>query len=176
MNKAVFLDRDGTLNVEVDYLHECEKLRLIDNTAEALKLLRAAGYLLIVISNQSGVGRGYFTCDDVDKINNRMNELLGVQGIQLDAFYYCPHKAEDGCTCRKPDTGLYLRAARDFDIDFACSYMVGDKEADILPALKLGAGYGLVLSGHSVAPEIIEKYKANCFANLMEFAKSIEGK
>ena len=174
MNKAIFLDRDGTLNVEVNYLHECEKLRLIEGTAQALKLLKSEGYLLIVISNQSGIGRGYFTSEDVDRVNSYMNELLERQGVRLDAFYYCPHLEKDNCLCRKPKTGLYLKAARDFDIDFGQSYMVGDKESDILGALKLGSGYALVMSGHDIKKDVIEKYKGHCYANLFEFARKLK--
>lgn len=175
MNKAVFLDRDGTLNVEVDYLHECDKLRLIEGTTEALRLLKSEGYLLIVISNQSGVGRGYFTRRDVDMVNEYMNNILKAQGAGIDAFYYCPHVEKDNCQCRKPNVGLYLKAAADFDIDFTQSYMVGDKETDILASFKLGTGYGLVLSGHDIEQDIIKKYDGHCYANLMDFARQLKG-
>ena len=176
MNKAVFLDRDGTLNVEVDYLHECGKLRLIEGTAKALRILKEEGYLLIVISNQSGVGRGYFTSDDVDKVNDYMNALLDGQGAALDAFYYCPHTEKDNCRCRKPKTGLYLKAAKDFDIDFKQSYMAGDKETDILASFELGTDYALLMSGHDIEQEILEKYKGHCYAKLLDFAEYVKRK
>lgn len=91
MEKAIFLDRDGTINVDVDYLHETDKLEFVDQTFEALALLRAHGYRLIVISNQSGIGRGYFGAQDVERLHAHMNGILQEHGAAIDAFYYCPH-------------------------------------------------------------------------------------
>lgn len=175
MNKAVFLDRDGTINEEVDYLHEPEKLRFIDGVISALSILKNKGYKLIVISNQSGVGRGYFPIEDVDKVNEHMNKLLSSKGVRIDGFYFCPHTDADGCNCRKPLPYMYLKAAKDFDIDLKASYMVGDKETDILAADELGCGYGLVLSGHELAKNVKEKYGTHLYKNLLEFAEDIRG-
>ena len=144
MRKAIFLDRDGTINVDVSYLHEIEKVEFLPGAIEALRLLKEKGYLLIVVSNQSGVGRGYFSLEDVQRINDYMNECLLEKHAQIDAFYYCPHTPEEKCQCRKPGIELYLKAADTFQIDFHNSYMVGDKESDILPAQILGCGYGLL--------------------------------
>lgn len=173
MNKAIFLDRDGTINVEVNYLHECEKLRLIPGVVKALKLLKKQGYKLIVISNQSGVGRGYFTYDDVVKVNEYLNEVLRKDGTEIDAFYCCPHTEEDNCDCRKPKTGLYKKAVKEHDIDITNSYMVGDKVSDILAADEMGCGYGLLLSGHDIDEKDYLKYKDYCYKDLLEFAQSL---
>lgn len=171
--KAIFLDRDGTLNEEVDFLHEKEKMKLIPGTVEALKILQEKGFLLIVISNQSGVARGYFTMHEVCEVNDYMKECLEKEQVHIQKFYCCPHGPNDDCECRKPRTGLYQQAILDFHIDAAKSYLVGDKVSDIKAAFSLGAGYGLLLSGHDISKEEQERYRGHCYANLLEFAKSI---
>lgn len=173
MKKAVFLDRDGTINEEVDYLHECDKLRFIPGTEEALRILKEKGYLLIVVTNQSGVGRGYYPMEDVYKVHRYMNELLKESNAQIDGFYCCPHVEEDHCGCRKPETGMYLEAQKDFDIDLKQSYMVGDKVTDILAAKKLGCGVGLLLSGHDINEEYRIQYEKDCYRDLLEFARAL---
>lgn len=173
MNKAIFLDRDGTINVEVDYLHEIERLAFIQGVPEALAQLKQLGYKLIVISNQSGIGRGYYSTSDTDRLHDYMNMLLEKQGAGIDAFYYCPHVEQDQCQCRKPKTGLIRRAVEDFDICLRQSYMVGDKESDILTAVNAGCGYGLLLSGHDVSKELLEKYEGHIYSDLRDFAQSI---
>lgn len=138
MKKAVFLDRDGTLNVDKGYVYRTEDMEWIPGVPEALKRLKDAGYLLIVVTNQSGVARGYYTEDDVRALHAYMNQYLRDRyGFCLDAFYYCPHHPEAAipayrkrCGCRKPAPGLVLRAVRDFDIHIASSYMIGDSESD----------------------------------------------
>lgn len=173
MNRAVFLDRDGTVNVDVGYLHEKEKLRFIEGVPEALSMFKAMGYKLIVISNQSGIGRGYFGKEDVETLHHYINEMLMARNARIDAFYYCPHTQEDHCVCRKPQTGLFDRAARDWDIDMGASYMVGDKESDIIAAHKLGCGYGLVLSGHTMEETVLRKYEGHIYKNLLDFARHL---
>lgn len=173
MNKAIFLDRDGTINVETEYLHECDKLQFIPGSVEALAMMKGKGYLLIVVSNQSGVGRGFFSMEDVERVNGYMNELLEQKNAAIDAFYCCPHVEADHCTCRKPETGLYRKAAGDFDIDMKASFMVGDKITDILAAGQLGCGYGLVLSGHGIEEKYLRQHEGHYFNNLLEFARSL---
>ena len=124
MKKAIFLDRDGTINREVSYLCDIEKLCLLPGVIKALQILKEKGYLLIVITNQSGVGRGYFTIEEVWRINEYMNQCLSAYDVQIDAFYCCPHAPKEGCNCRKPGTELYLRAVQEWDIDLKKSYMV----------------------------------------------------
>ncbi len=173
MRKAIFLDRDGTINVDVDYLHECDKLKFLEGAVEALALLKKKGYLLIVITNQSGVGRGYFPMKDVEKVNEHMNRLLKEQKAGIDGFYCCPHVEEDCCDCRKPQTGLYLQAVQEHDINLKESYMVGDKVTDILAAEKLHCGYALVLSGHEIDEKDLRQYQGHVFENLLAFAKTV---
>ena len=156
MEKIVFLDRDGTLNEEVNYLHRTEDLRLLPGVPEALAGLKDAGFKLIVVTNQAGVARGYYTEEDVKHLHDHMNGLLKPYGAELDAFYYCPHHPEYGigkykrsCSCRKPGTGMFEMAARDFSIDRAASFMIGDKLLDVeagkrfgLTSILVGTGYG----------------------------------
>lgn len=169
MNKAIFLDRDGTINVEVDYLHEKEKLRFIAGVPEALARLKKMGYKLVVISNQSGIGRGYYCKEEVDILHKYMNTLLIRQEAEIDAFYYCPHVEGDNCNCRKPKTGMLEHAAKDLNIALEQSYMVGDKETDVLTGIKAGCKYGLVLSGHTISEEIQKKYKGHIYKDLRDF-------
>lgn len=156
MDRVVFLDRDGTLNEEVHYLYRPRDLRLLPGVGEALGLLRRAGFKLAVITNQSGVARGYYTEDDVKALHLYMNRLLERDNAAIDAFYYCPHHPLHGfgaykkaCGCRKPGTGMFEMACERFDIDKARSFMVGDKRLDVeagrnfglIPVL-VGTGYG----------------------------------
>lgn len=173
MEKAIFLDRDGTINVDVDYLHETDRLVFIDGAVEALAMLKMQGYRLIVISNQSGIGRGYFGVRDVELLHEYMNSILQKHNAAIDAFYYCPHVEQDRCTCRKPRTGLIERAVAEWRIDLPHSYMVGDREADVMTAINAGCGYGLLLSGHSVPETLQEKCKERLFKDLLDFARYI---
>jgi D,D-heptose 1,7-bisphosphate phosphatase len=132
-NKAIFLDRDGTLIIDKNYLSDISQIEFIAGIPETLKMLKKEGYLLIVISNQSGVARGYYSEALVQEINREINNLLiRDYGFALDAFYYCPHHPDYGekCQCRKPAPGLVLEAAEDFQIDIGSSFMVGDKPSD----------------------------------------------
>ena len=128
---ALFLDRDDTLMVNCPYLCEPSKVALFPGATEGLRAFRNAGYRLIVVSNQSGLGRGYFTREQLSAVTNRLVELLAAGGVALDAIYYCPHTPDENCNCRKPRTGLIEAACRDFAIDLAKSWMVGDKAADM---------------------------------------------
>jgi D-glycero-D-manno-heptose 1,7-bisphosphate phosphatase len=155
---AVFFDRDGTLIREANYLADPERVVLLPGAAEGLKRLAAAGYWAVVVSNQSGVARGYFSEVDILKVNMRMRELLAEQGAQLDGIYYCPHHTEGkneayvkDCDCRKPRPGLVHKAQRDLDIDLARSWVVGDKASDIELAKQAGLRSILVLSGYGEA-------------------------
>lgn len=153
-NKAFFLDRDGVINVEADYLHEPEQVELIPGTAAALRRLHAGGYLAVVTTNQSGVARGMFDLAAVHAVHDRIQELLADDGEQLDAFYICCHHPQytGSCDCRKPAPGLILRAAAELDIDPASSYMVGDRLSDLEAGRRAGcrASY-LVKTGYGAA-------------------------
>ncbi|CBK73522.1 histidinol-phosphate phosphatase family domain/HAD-superfamily hydrolase, subfamily IIIA [Butyrivibrio fibrisolvens 16/4] len=138
MNKAIFLDRDGTINIDKDYLYKIEDFEYISGVVEALKQLQDMGYLLIVISNQSGIARGFYSEDDYLIIDRWMKDDLKSRGVNITASYYCPHhpkalvkKYRCECNCRKPNTGLFWQAQKDFDIDMSKSIAIGDKERDI---------------------------------------------
>ena len=149
--KALFLDRDGVINVEKEYLHTIEAFEFIDGLFETLRYAQEQGYLLIVITNQSGIGRGYYSEADFLRLNRWMCEQLGNEGISIAKVYYCPHSPDAGCDCRKPLPGMLHEAARDFEIDFASSVLVGDKEADIEAGKAAGIGRCILArSGHAV--------------------------
>jgi len=137
MKRAVFIDRDGTINVEKDYLYRIEECEFIPGVAEAIRLLNHAGYLVVVVSNQSGIARGYYTEEDVDALHRYMAGELAKQGAVIDAWYYCPHHPSGKgsyslpCNCHKPLPGMLTTAARRHDIDLEASVMIGDKLVDI---------------------------------------------
>lgn len=155
MKPAVFLDRDGTINVEREYLHKVEDFAFIDGAPQAIRRLREAGFLVIVVTNQSGVARGFFGLREVATLHRHLQRELARFGTQVDAFYICPHHPKEGvgefsgeCDCRKGKPGLLLQAAREHDIDLVRSYMVGDKIADVEAGRAAGCQALLVLTGH----------------------------
>ena len=154
MNRAVFLDRDGTVNEEVGYLRDLDQLRLIPGAGAAIKRLNEAGLKVVLVTNQSGVARGYFPESLVHEAHERLAQMLGKEGARIDAVYYCPHHPTAGnahytmtCACRKPGTGLIDQAARDLGIDVKRSYVVGDKWSDVELGQRAGAHSILVQSG-----------------------------
>lgn len=132
------MDRDGTLNPDLHYLKDPLRLELNRGVADSLRLARRHGFLVVCVTNQSGIERGFYSVDDVHRIHLRLNELLAVYGARVDAFYYCPHAPEHGCACRKPGTALFEEAQRDWGIDFATSAVVGDRSLDILAGKRIG--------------------------------------
>ena len=151
-NHAVFLDRDGTLNVDPGYLGEPNKVQLFPEVGEALSLLKNDHrFLLIVVSNQSGVARGLITKDQVDSVNSRINFLLSEFNVVIDAFYYCPFHPDfndqKSVKCRKPSPEMILNAAKDFNIDLSKSYLVGDSVSDILCGINASVKTILVQTG-----------------------------
>lgn len=156
VERVVFLDRDGTLNEEVNYLHRKEDLKILDGVPEALRILKEHGYRLVVITNQAGVARGYYTEADVEELHRYMNELFRAEGVEIDEFFYCPHHPEHGigaykiqCHCRKPETGMFEQAQQLFAVDKQASWMIGDKLIDVqagqnygLRTVLVGTGYG----------------------------------
>ncbi len=140
--KAIFLDRDGTINEYIGFLRDIKQFKLIDGVSEAIKKINSSGYLAIVVTNQPVIARGEVTFDELKKIHNKMETLLGLEGAYLDGLYYCPHHPHKGyegeipelkieCDCRKPKPGMLLKAAEDFNIDLSNSWMIGDGENDI---------------------------------------------
>jgi histidinol-phosphate phosphatase family protein len=157
--RALFVDRDGTLNPDLHYLKEAERLELYRGVGQGVALARAHGYRVVCVTNQSGIDRGFYTRDDVERIHTRVNELLAPSHAQVDAFYYCPHAPEAGCRCRKPATGMFEDAARDLSLDFSRSAMLGDRPLDIEAGAKLGLLTALVVPpghGDSLAQELRE--------------------
>jgi D-glycero-D-manno-heptose 1,7-bisphosphate phosphatase len=155
MNQAVFIDRDGTISEEVGYINHTSRFRLFPYSAAAIEQLHEAGYLAILVTNQAGVARGYFSEDMVKAVHQRMTEELEASGATLDAIYYCTHHPSVGeppyrldCDCRKPKPGLLLRAASDFNLDLTNSWMVGDRYSDLELARNAGVKSVLVLSGY----------------------------
>ena len=155
MKPAVFIDRDGTISEEIGYINHVSRFRLFPYSADAIKKLHECGFLAIVITNQAGVARGYFSEDMVQSVHRRMTDELSLAGTALDAIYYCAHHPSVGeppyrldCDCRKPKPGLLKRAAGDFNIDLSTSWMVGDRYSDIELAANAGVKSVLVLSGY----------------------------
>jgi D-glycero-D-manno-heptose 1,7-bisphosphate phosphatase len=149
---AVFIDRDGTVNVEKNYIDDTKDLKLYEGVSDAIKCLNKKGIRVILVTNQSGVARGYFTEERVHEINEYLKELLGNDGVFLDGIYYCPHHPDfdKKCDCRKPKPGLLKRAAQDLEIDLEVSYVVGDKLLDIELAHTVNAKGLLVLTGYGL--------------------------
>jgi D-glycero-D-manno-heptose 1,7-bisphosphate phosphatase len=152
---GVFVDRDGTLNEEVGYLDHPDRCVLLPRSADAVRILNEAGLVTILISNQSGVARGYFPERRVGEVHGRLAALLAAEGARFDAIYYCPHHPDFGppglrgpCACRKPGTGMIERGVSEFGLDPARSYVVGDKLSDVACAKAAGATGILVLTGH----------------------------
>lgn len=149
--RFVLLDRDGTINVEREYLADPAQVALLPNAAAGLSRLRALGLGLAVVTNQAGVGRGYFTLADVAAVNRRLTDLLAAAGVVLDGLFVCPHAPDAGCACRKPAPGLVLEAARTLGFDPRQAFMVGDKAIDIATGKGVGATTILVRTGYGQA-------------------------
>ncbi len=153
--KAIFLDRDGTINKYVGFLRNIDDFELLPGTAEAIRQINASGYLAIVITNQPVIARGEVSPEQLEEIHNKMETLLGQEGAYLDAIYYCPHHPDKGfpseipelkisCDCRKPKPGMLLKAAKDYNIDLSKSWMIGDGKNDILAGISAGCNTGLM--------------------------------
>jgi histidinol-phosphate phosphatase family protein len=152
---AVFLDRDGTIIHDAHYLSRPEQVVLLDGAAEAIARINALLIPVIVATNQSGIGRGFFTVEDYQLVEQRLDELLAERGAKIDASYYCPHPPEAGCDCRKPATGLFRDAKADHpEIDLSRSLYVGDRLRDVQPAIELGGQGVLVPWAETPASEI----------------------
>lgn len=128
---TVFLDRDGTIIIDKHYLHDPAGVEFLPNALRGLRLMQEKGFRLVVVTNQSGVGRGLFTLEDAQACNDRLARMCREQGVEIAAFYLCPHEPEAQCDCRKPATGMIEQAAEDFDFDPAYCWVVGDKCADV---------------------------------------------
>ena len=148
MNKAVFLDKDGTLIKDVPYNVNPDLIEFEDDAFESLRNLQDRGYKLIIISNQPGVALGYFKEEELKKVEEKITDLLGKNQVKLDGFYYCPHSENDICDCRKPKPGLLLNAAKDHDVDLSKSWMIGDILNDVEAGNRSGCKSILIDNGN----------------------------
>lgn len=143
--KAIFIDRDGTLIEEVNFLHRVEDLRFFDYTDESVKLLKEKGFLVIIATNQSGIARNVYSEEDMHGIHKAIQNKLT---SKIDAFYFCPHLPDAGCSCRKPNLGMIEQACQDFEIDLENSWMIGDKKLDVELGHNAKIKTALVLTGY----------------------------
>lgn len=174
--KAIFLDRDGTINKYVGFLRDIDEFELLDGVADAVRALNEAGYLVIVATNQPVIARGEVSIEELQQIHNKMETLLGEKGAYVDKIYYCPHHPDKGfegerpeykmvCNCRKPKPGMLFQAAKEFNIDLAQSWMVGDQKSDIQTGKAAGCHTALIGN---------DEYGQNMtVGSLLEFAKTI---
>lgn len=172
--KCVFLDRDGTVNRYVGFLRSLDELELLPGAAEAIRKINESGYLAIIATNQPVIARGEVTVPQLQEIHNKLETLLGQEGAYVDAIYYCPHHPHKGyegeipelkieCQCRKPKAGMLLQAAKDFNIDLSCSYMVGDGENDVLCGKNAGCMSFLLTDEETEVPH---------YGSLIDFVNS----
>ncbi|MFX0032337.1 MAG: D-glycero-beta-D-manno-heptose 1,7-bisphosphate 7-phosphatase [Promethearchaeota archaeon] len=177
-NKAIFLDRDGVINEEVSHLSDPDNFKFIEGSIEAIRILKNLGYLLIVITNQAGIARGYFSEETLNEIHNKMKRILYENNLKLDDIFYCPHHPDftGPCNCRKPNPGMILKAKEIYNINLRESFMVGDTLKDIETGIAAECQTVLVLTGYGKE----EREKINkiipdfIFDNLLEFAKNIK--
>lgn len=180
LRRAVFLDRDGTINVERDYLHRIEDFAFIPGVPDAIRRLNEAGFLVLVVTNQSGVARGFFTMAEVDALHRHMAAGLKAAGAHIDGYYVCPHHPTVGqdplqneCSCRKGEPGLLLQGAAEHCIDLSRSFMVGDKAADLTAGQRAGCTPLLVLTGYgretAANPEFLNVPRFPSLVEAVEF-------
>lgn len=178
MRNAIFLDRDGTINIDRNYVHTKEEWQWTEGAIEAIKGFNDLGFLVIVVTNQSGIARGFYTDDDVKKLHNYINKILSINKALIDEYYYCPHHPQYGmkenCQCRKPNIGMIMKAAEEFKIDLSNSFMIGDRITDVQTAINAGVKPVIVGSDckkhemDSIDREIIK------VTNLLDAYKKIE--
>ncbi len=157
LHKAIFFDRDGVINKErKDYVKTVAELEIFPNIVIPIKKLIKMGFLIVVITNQSAINRGFTTHHDVSDIHSRIQQFLQKNDARIDKFYYCPHKPDEHCVCRKPNPGLILRAVSELKIDLQKSWMIGDNETDVEAAVKAGCKYYKINSNDEL-PVIVDK-------------------
>ncbi|MCK3658319.1 D-glycero-beta-D-manno-heptose-1,7-bisphosphate 7-phosphatase [Pasteurellaceae bacterium Pebbles2] len=183
MNKAIFLDRDGTLNIDHGYVHQIDDFHFIDGSIEALLRLKKMGYLLVLVTNQSGIARGYFSEDQFLQLTEWVDWSLADRGVDLDGIYYCPHhidgkgEYQQDCDCRKPKSGMLLQAIKELRIDPSQSFMVGDKAEDMQAGLGAKVAHKiLVKTGKEITPagEDLADYVINSIADLPDLIKQMK--
>ena len=167
MKKAIFLDRDGVINVDRGYVYKIDDFEFFPDVMTTLKYFQQRKYLLFIITNQSGIARGYFSQQDLEKLNAFMIDEFAKNDITISKIYFCPHLPDENCECRKPKPKMLLDAKNEFDIDMKNSWMIGDKESD----MKAGQNAGLtnlILIGKKT-PKSLAKYNVNSLSDTMKF-------
>lgn len=180
MDKYILLDRDGTINIEKDYLYKIEDFEYEYGVIEALKIFQEKGFKLAVITNQSGIGRGYYSEEEFLQLTSFMENDLKKNGITIEKTFYCPHHIDGTgiykteCDCRKPGTLLFEKAIHELDIDTKNSYMLGDKVSDLIPAEKLGIKPVFLKTGHG-REKTLENLSFDflIFENILDFSKTL---
>lgn len=167
---AIFFDRDGTLSEEVGYINHISRFKLSQYTYEALSLVNKSDYLAVVTTNQSGIARGYFPEELLEKVHQKMNEQLKKKNVYLDGIYYCPHhefgeieKFRIKCNCRKPEPGMILKAAKELNIDLSKSFVVGDKYTDVELGYNAGAKSIMVMTGYGIGEYTYQQHTWKVF-------------
>jgi D-glycero-D-manno-heptose 1,7-bisphosphate phosphatase len=181
MNRIVLIDRDGTINIERNYLSAPEQIKLLPQSADAIKILRELNLPVVVVTNQSGIGRGFFDLKRLEEIHERLREVLRENGTDVDRIYFCPHLPEDECGCRKPLAEMAQRAAKDFDADLSKSFVIGDNVCDIELGKNIGAeatilvrtGYGKTVEEEKLA---VPDYTVENLFEAANLIKEILGK
>lgn len=161
MKKVIFIDRDGTIVEDTGYVHKVEDFKLLPNVIEGLRKLRK--FMIFIVTNQSGIGRGVYKLEDFKKFNDRMIDELGKRKIRIEKIYYCPHMPEDNCNCRKPKTKFLEEAKKEFEINLKKSFVIGDQKADIELGKNVGCKSILVLTGNGKKTK--KEIKADFVAN-----------
>ncbi|MDR0762008.1 MAG: D-glycero-beta-D-manno-heptose 1,7-bisphosphate 7-phosphatase [Campylobacteraceae bacterium] len=165
-NRAVFLDRDGVINIDKEYVYKKEDFVFMPDVFDTLRYLQSKGYLLFIVTNQSGIARGYYTENDFLSLSKYMLEEFSSNGVTITKLYYCPHAPEANCECRKPNPKMLFDAQKEFDIDMSASWLIGDKTSDIEAGLRAGVG-NLIYMGEG------ECEKAHKIKSLKEVTKFI---
>lgn len=179
-NPAIFLDRDGVINVDTGYVYLVDDFKFIDGVIDALLQLKQKGYLLVVVTNQSGIARGLFTEEQFMSLTEWMDWSLADRGVDLDGIYFCPHHPSEGsdqyrksCTCRKPGPDMILDAVKHLDIDLTRSYMVGDKPSDMKAAINAGVAHKILVETGKVITEEGRALAEAIYPSLVEFADGV---
>ena len=179
-NPAIFLDRDGVINVDTGYVYLVDDFKFIDGVIDALLKLKQKGYLLVVVTNQSGIARGLFTEEQFMSLTEWMDWSLADRGVDLDGIYFCPHHPSEGsdqyrksCTCRKPGPDMILDAVKHLDIDLTRSYMVGDKPSDMKAAINAGVAHKILLETGKAITEEGRALADAIYPSLVEFADGV---
>ncbi len=171
MNRYIFLDRDGVINEDRGYVCKIDKFIFKDGIFRLLRYLKSLGYRFVVITNQSGIGRGYYSLEDFKELTKYMLDVLSKEGVEIDSVKFCPHAPEDGCRCRKPGTLMIEELKRELDIDLESSWLIGDKKSDIECATSSGIENSIFL--HGKIGENIDEIDARFYADSIESISKI---